>query len=158
MRAIFQRLLLKHEIVIWHLNLARPQSYLWWQKKDLSWNGCFILFLPVALQRPLSIYIHYCRSKNSVGFHYFIGTGCTDSVLLSVLTPFFPSPTFTYWKSTNRRNNIHSIMQYKINSSSQIKLSCLAWIEQNCMYRTKNRKKLMNKRDILMIFLYVMIF
>lgn len=128
MRAVCQRLLLKHEIVIWHPNLASPQSYLWWQKKVLSWNGCFILFLPVAIQRPLSIYIHYCRCRNSAGFHYFIGMGCTDSVLLSVLISFFPSPTFTYWKSTNKRNNIHSIIQYKINSTSWIKLSCLASI------------------------------
>lgn len=46
-----------------------------------SWNGCLILFFPVAVQSLLSIYIHYCCYKNSAGFHYFIGMRSPDSVL-----------------------------------------------------------------------------
>lgn len=53
------------------------------------------LLLPGAGQHPLSIRIYYCRCKNSVGFHYFIGMRSTDSDLLSVLTPFPPPLRFT---------------------------------------------------------------
>lgn len=90
---LFQRLLLEHEIVIWHPNLASPQSYLWWQKRVLSWNGCFILFLPVAVQPSLSIYIHYCAVRT---VRFFITSLAWDALIQFCchFWPFSISPHF----------------------------------------------------------------
>lgn len=128
MSTVFHSLSLA-QIVIWHPHSASPQSYLWWQKKVLSWNGYFIIFLPVAIHSPLSIYIHYCRCRNSVGFHYFIGMGSSDSGLLSVLTHFLPFST-----SIHRKPPIEKTKYTMHNSTKSVvyhRLSCHVSFEFN---------------------------